>query len=109
MTRRRVSIFGATGSIGQSTLDLIGRDPDRFEVVALTGGRNVELLAKDARALGAEIAVTAYEDCHGALKAALAGSGSKSPPDPPLCWRPRTGRPTGSCPRSWARPGWPRG
>lgn len=75
MTRRRVSIFGATGSIGQSTLDLIGRDPDRFEVVALTGGRNVELLAKDARALGAEIAVTAYEDCHGALMAALAGSG----------------------------------
>lgn len=72
---RRISIFGSTGSIGQSTLDLIRRDKDAYDVVALTGGRNVALLAHDARMLGAEVAVTAYEDCLPALKAALSGSG----------------------------------
>ena len=59
---RRITILGATGSIGQSTLDLIAREPDLFEVVALTGGRNIERLASDARACGAQIAVTAHDD-----------------------------------------------
>ncbi len=75
MSPRRISIFGATGSIGQNTLDLIRRDSERFKVVALTGGRNVEKLARDAREFGAEVAVTAFEDCLGALRSALAGSG----------------------------------
>ncbi|WP_417267510.1 1-deoxy-D-xylulose-5-phosphate reductoisomerase [Celeribacter baekdonensis] len=72
---RRISIFGATGSIGQSTIDLIRRDREAYDVVALTGGRNVDLLAHDARALGAEVAVTAYEDCLPALREALSGTG----------------------------------
>ena len=72
---RRISIFGATGSIGQSTLDLIHRDAERYKVVALTGGANVDLLARDARALRAEVAVTCYEDRLPALREALAGSG----------------------------------
>lgn len=72
---RRISIFGATGSIGCNTIDLISRDTDSYEVVALTGGRNVETLARQARALGAEVAVTAHEECFADLKAALAGSG----------------------------------
>jgi 1-deoxy-D-xylulose-5-phosphate reductoisomerase len=72
---RRISIFGATGSIGCSTIDLIARAPERYHVVALTGGRNVERLAEQARALGAEIAVTAHAECYAALKEALAGSG----------------------------------
>ena len=72
---RRVSVLGATGSIGVNTLDLIGRAPADFQVVALTGGRNVELLAHQARSFGAELAVTAHEDEYAALKAALAGSG----------------------------------
>ena len=73
---RRVSILGATGSIGQNTLDLIYRaPPGAFEVVALTGGRNVAQLAADARRAGAEIAVTAHDDCLEELRAALAGSG----------------------------------
>lgn len=42
---RRVSIFGATGSIGQNTIDLIARAPERYQVVALTGGQNVAQLA----------------------------------------------------------------
>ncbi|MFD2739375.1 1-deoxy-D-xylulose-5-phosphate reductoisomerase [Sulfitobacter aestuarii] len=72
---RRVSIFGATGSIGQNTIDLIRRDPERYRVVALTGARNIAQLAADARALNAEIAVTAEERLLPELRAALAGSG----------------------------------
>ena len=49
MALKRVSIFGATGSIGQNTLDLIGRDPERFQVDALTGGHQVDQLAQDAK------------------------------------------------------------
>ncbi len=72
---RKISIFGATGSIGQNTIDLIRRAPDSYDVVALTGGANIERLAQDAIALRADIAVTAY-DCHlPALQAALQGSG----------------------------------
>ena len=71
---RRISIFGATGSIGQSTIDLIRRDRAAYDVVALTGGGNIDLLAKDAIELGADVAVTAYEDRLGDLKAALSGS-----------------------------------
>ncbi|MDF0594871.1 1-deoxy-D-xylulose-5-phosphate reductoisomerase [Psychromarinibacter halotolerans] len=72
---RRVSIFGATGSIGQNTIDLIDRDPDGFEVVALTGGGNIAQLAADARRLNAQVAVTAHEDRLPELRDALAGSG----------------------------------
>ncbi|XDA99713.1 1-deoxy-D-xylulose-5-phosphate reductoisomerase [Sulfitobacter sp. LCG007] len=72
---RRVSIFGATGSIGQNTIDLIARAPHDYEVVALTGAGNVAQLAKDARRLGARIAVTAHDDRLDDLRAALAGSG----------------------------------
>lgn len=72
---RRVSILGATGSIGQNTIDLIAREPDAYDVVALTGGANIALLARDARALGADLAVTAYPDRLDELRAALDGSG----------------------------------
>lgn len=72
---RRVSIFGATGSIGQNTIDLIARDRDAYQVVALTGGANIAQLARDARDLGAELAVTAHEDRLDDLRSALAGSG----------------------------------
>ncbi|MFW8634556.1 1-deoxy-D-xylulose-5-phosphate reductoisomerase [Cribrihabitans pelagius] len=72
---RKISIFGATGSIGQNTLDLIRRDPGSYDVVALTGGANIARLAEDARAFGADIAVTAFEDRLDELRTALAGSG----------------------------------
>ena len=71
---RRVSVFGATGSIGESTFDLLQRRAD-LATVALTGGRNVARLAEQARALRAEVAVTAFDDCYIALKDALAGTG----------------------------------
>jgi len=71
---RRVSIFGATGSIGQNTIDLIARAPAQYQLVALTGGQNVAQLAADARRLGAQVAVTADPGKLDALRAALAGS-----------------------------------
>ncbi|WP_171234322.1 1-deoxy-D-xylulose-5-phosphate reductoisomerase [Ruegeria sp. HKCCA6837] len=71
---RRVSIFGATGSIGQNTIDLISRAPSDYDVVALTGGANIQKLANDARRLGADLAVTAHEDKLDDLRAALTGS-----------------------------------
>ncbi len=74
---RRISIFGATGSIGVNTVDLLERQggAKAFDVVALTGGRNIDRLAAQARALRADLAVTCYPDCYAALKEALAGSG----------------------------------
>jgi len=72
---RRISIFGSTGSIGCNTVELISADPDRYTVVALTGGRNVEKLAEQAKALGAQVAVTAHPECLRDLRDALSGSG----------------------------------
>jgi 1-deoxy-D-xylulose-5-phosphate reductoisomerase len=74
---RRVSVFGATGSIGESTFDLLMRagGPAAFRTVALTGARNVSRLAEMARALRAELAVTAEPALLPDLRAALAGSG----------------------------------
>jgi 1-deoxy-D-xylulose-5-phosphate reductoisomerase len=72
--RRRVTILGATGSIGQSTLDLIGRSPDQYQVVALTAHSNAERLATAARRHTAELAVVADPGAYRRLKDALAGS-----------------------------------
>ncbi|HJZ33553.1 MAG TPA: 1-deoxy-D-xylulose-5-phosphate reductoisomerase, partial [Hyphomicrobiaceae bacterium] len=58
---KTVSVLGATGSVGQSTLDLIGRNRDRFEVVALTARHNAERLADLAVRHQAGLAVIAEE------------------------------------------------
>ena len=74
----RVSVLGATGSVGASALDVIANQSSgapAFEVVALSANSNVEGLAKAARATRAEIAVIADESRYGALKDALAGTG----------------------------------
>lgn len=71
---RRISIFGATGSIGQNTIDLIARDLASYDVVALTGGRNIARLAQDAHRLRADVAVTAYPELLEDLRDALAGT-----------------------------------
>jgi 1-deoxy-D-xylulose-5-phosphate reductoisomerase len=74
---RSLSIFGATGSIGESTFDLVMRagGPEAFRTVAVTGARNVVRLAEMARALRAEVAVTAEDSLLAELRDALAGSG----------------------------------
>ena len=72
---RRVTILGATGSIGRSTLDLISRLPERYEVVALSAHNSAEQLAAAARRHRARLAVVADPGAYQALKDALAGSG----------------------------------
>ncbi|KXG85635.1 1-deoxy-D-xylulose-5-phosphate reductoisomerase [Agrobacterium bohemicum] len=75
----KLTVLGSTGSIGTSTLDVIAQlgGRSRFDVMALTGAENVTLLAEQARALGAKLAVTSEDDNYQALKDALAGSGIK--------------------------------
>ena len=58
---RKVTILGATGSVGKSALDLIERSPDRFEVEAVTAATNVEALAEIAAPNPAKLAVIADE------------------------------------------------
>ena len=72
---KKISIFGATGSIGQNTIDLIARAPDTYDVVALTGANNIAQLAQDAQRLNAKIAVTAHDHLLEDLRDALAGTG----------------------------------
>ena len=72
---RSVTILGATGSIGASTIDLIKRNPTLYRVECVAAGRNVPALAQVARDVGARVAVIADPDCYAALKDALAGTG----------------------------------
>jgi len=61
MARRKLTILGSTGSIGRSALDVIGRFPDRFEVVALAAGRQAALLAEQVRAFRPKLVAVADE------------------------------------------------
>jgi 1-deoxy-D-xylulose-5-phosphate reductoisomerase len=71
VTRKRVAILGSTGSIGTQALDVIGRHPDRFEVVALAAGRNVELLRRQVTAFKPRIASSAEDGPEGLRRVAL--------------------------------------
>lgn len=72
---RRIVILGATGSIGQSTADVISGAPGRFEVEAVVGGRDAVGLARIARQLNAKLAVVADPASYATLRAELSGSG----------------------------------
>jgi 1-deoxy-D-xylulose-5-phosphate reductoisomerase len=76
--KRTVSILGATGSVGTSTLDLIERAPDQFEVLALTARSDVRKLAEIARRTRAKLAVIADERRLPELREALAGTGTEA-------------------------------
>ncbi|HEY7808756.1 MAG TPA: 1-deoxy-D-xylulose-5-phosphate reductoisomerase [Allosphingosinicella sp.] len=80
--KRTVTILGATGSVGRSTIDLIARAPERFEVLALTANRDVEGLAAAARQVSAARAVVADESLLEPLRAALAGSNTEAAAGP---------------------------
>ena len=68
---KNISILGATGSIGQNTLDLILKDKDNFNVVGLTGSENIALLAESAIKLDADVVATANESKFHDLKEML--------------------------------------
>ncbi len=71
---KKIAILGATGSVGQSTLDLVERSPDRFEVVALTAAKNVAALADAARRTNARLAVIDDASLLPELEQRLAGT-----------------------------------
>lgn len=75
---KSLSILGSTGSVGCSTLDLVGRQPEQFTIRALTANSNVEQLAAQAKAHSAELAVVADDSSYDALKAALSGTGIRA-------------------------------
>jgi 1-deoxy-D-xylulose-5-phosphate reductoisomerase len=75
MIKRRITILGATGSVGRSTVDVILSHRERFDVVAVVGGSDAGALADIARRLDARFAALADETAQGALADALSGSG----------------------------------
>ena len=70
---KKISILGATGSIGQNTLSLISSKKDDFKVVGLTGADNIELLAQSAIDFEADMVATADESKFFDLKGLLSG------------------------------------
>ena len=74
---KKISILGATGSIGQNTLDLITSTKDEFEVVALTGSQNIKLLAQSAIDSNAKIVATSDDSKFNELKEILSGRNIK--------------------------------
>ncbi|MGX1496765.1 1-deoxy-D-xylulose-5-phosphate reductoisomerase [Labrenzia sp. MBR-25] len=76
--KTRITVLGATGSIGQSLADLIERNPELYEVVALVSNRNAAGLADMAKTLKAGSAILADEACYPELKDRLSGTGIKT-------------------------------
>lgn len=72
--RKRVTILGSTGSIGRNTVDLILANPDKFDVVGLTAGQNIELLAEQAIKLQPRCVAIAESHFYGQLKELLKGT-----------------------------------
>ena len=79
---RSVTILGATGSIGSSTVDLLKRQPERFSVEALTAHKNGVALAHLARELGARFAAVADPGAYQDLKSELSGTGIEAAAGP---------------------------
>jgi 1-deoxy-D-xylulose-5-phosphate reductoisomerase len=71
MTRKRVAILGSTGSIGTQALDVIARNPEEFEVVALAAGQKLELLREQKERFGATIATSAQDGPAGLYRVAV--------------------------------------
>ncbi len=70
---KNITILGSTGSIGVSTLEIVSAHPDRFRVVAMTAGKNLELFARQIRAFSPRIAVVASGDDVARLKEMCSG------------------------------------
>ncbi|MDD3446360.1 MAG: 1-deoxy-D-xylulose-5-phosphate reductoisomerase [Zavarzinia sp.] len=75
MTVRSVTVLGSTGSVGTSTLDLVGRNPDRFRVAGLVAHRRLDLLIEQARHFRPDFVASADEAALPVLRDALDGLG----------------------------------
>ncbi|KQU50857.1 1-deoxy-D-xylulose 5-phosphate reductoisomerase [Bosea sp. Leaf344] len=78
MSRRSVTLLGATGSIGRSTRDVVAENPERLAISVVVGGRDAAALARVAIETGAAFAALAEADSGPALREALAGTGIAS-------------------------------
>jgi 1-deoxy-D-xylulose-5-phosphate reductoisomerase len=78
MKRENVAVLGSTGSIGENTLDVIGRNPEHFRVVALSANRNIEKLAEQCARFDARLAVTANPSLERDLSDALKKQGARA-------------------------------
>ncbi len=76
--RQRITVLGATGSIGQSTLDVVARHPDRFEVFALSAHRQAEKLFEDCLRFAPRFAVLADGELAAGLEARLRAAGCRT-------------------------------
>ena len=72
--KRKIAILGATGSVGKSTLDLVERNPERFDVEAVTAATNAEALAQVVRRVGARLAVVSDKSRYSDLAELLVGT-----------------------------------
>ena len=77
-TVRGITILGSTGSIGLSTLDVVARHPERFEVIALTANSQVERLFEQCQSYRPKYAVMADADAAEQLQNKLDASGSET-------------------------------
>ncbi|MDE2606055.1 MAG: 1-deoxy-D-xylulose-5-phosphate reductoisomerase [Burkholderiales bacterium] len=73
--KQRIAVLGSTGSIGTSTLDVIARHPNRFEVFALSAASQVDLMLRQCLQFRPALAVMAREDAGRALAARIEASG----------------------------------
>lgn len=71
---KKLTILGSTGSIGVSTLDIVAAHPDKFQVVALTGGTNLELLRRQIEQFSPQVASVISEESAKQLRRELRGS-----------------------------------
>jgi 1-deoxy-D-xylulose-5-phosphate reductoisomerase len=74
---RRIAILGSTGSIGEQTLDVVGRFPERYRVVALAAGRKLAKLAEQVRRFRPELVVVAEADAARELASRLGPGGPR--------------------------------
>ena len=73
---RKISIFGSTGSIGASTVEILIKSKS-FDVISITGGQNIKVLANQARLLNADLVVTAYDHLYDELKTLMADTNTR--------------------------------
>jgi 1-deoxy-D-xylulose-5-phosphate reductoisomerase len=71
---KKITILGSTGSIGVSTLDIVAAHRDKFEVVALTGGNNLELLRQQIEQFSPQVAAVISEESAKKLRKSLPGT-----------------------------------
>ena len=76
--RQRLVILGSTGSVGTSTLDVVARHPDRFEVVGLSAYQRVDLLLQQCRQFKPRVAVLPTPERAAELRAMLAAEGLRT-------------------------------